>query len=344
MASVTDVEEGVMVARQRRTTIAEVASHAGVSPATVSRVMNGRFVGDEAVAERVRASAASLDYSPSPLARGLALGTTRTVAFVVPDLANPAFQAVLSSLSKSAARSGYRVLVADSVETPSDELAIATEIRRRCDAIVLCAPRMPDGELAHAIETLAPIVLINRPGSGRGASMLSIDYHSGVHQLAEHLYSLGHRRMVYVAGPATSASDGYRRRGLDAFHAERPDVELEILPGGVSVDEGRAVSEAVRDSGATAALAFNDLVAIGLIHGLGELGLSVPGDISVTGFDDIPYARYNSPSLTTASVPHEELGVQAWDRMDTLVAGGDPGHSVLFQPRLEVRASTAAPR
>src|SRR5690606_24953281 len=210
MASVTDVEEPEMAVRQRRTTIAEVATHAGVSPATVSRVMNGRFVGDDAVAARVRASALALDYSPSPLARSLALGTTRTVAFVVPDLANPAFQAVLSSLSKSAARSGYRVLVADSVETPSDELAIATEIRRRCDAIVLCAPRMPDAELVQAIEHLAPIVLINRPGTGHGAAMLSIDYRSGVHHLAEHLYSLGHRRMVYVAGPPTSASDGYR--------------------------------------------------------------------------------------------------------------------------------------
>lgn len=348
MASVTDVEESDMAVRQRRTTIADVAAHAAVSPATVSRVMNGRFVGDEAVAERVRAAAVSLDYSPSPLARSLALGTTRTVAFVVPDLANPAFQAVLSSLSKSAARSGYRVLVADSVETPSDELAIATEIRRRCDAIVLCAPRMPDAALAQAIENLAPIVVINRPSHGRGASMLSIDYHAGISQLAEHLYALGHRRMVYVAGPETSASDGYRRRGLASFVAEHRDVSLEILPGGVSVDDGRAVSEAVRGAveshGTTAALAFNDLVAIGLIHGLAELGLAVPGDVSVTGFDDIPFARYNSPALTTASVPHEELGVQAWERMDTLVAGGDPGHAMLFQPRLEVRASSAAPR
>ena len=333
-----------MATRQRRTTIAEVAAHAGVSPATVSRVMNERFVGQDAIAERVRAAAAELDYSPSPLARGLALGTTRTVAFVVPDLANPAFQDILSALSKSAARSGYRVLVADSVESPSDELAIATEIRRRCDAIVLCAPRMPDAELAGAITDLAPIVLINRPGTSAAAPMLSIDYLTGISHLAEHLYALGHRRLVYVAGPVTSASDQYRRRGLAEFVAEHPDVELEILPGGVSVDEGQAAATSVRDSAATAALAFNDLVAIGLIHGLDELGVSVPGDLSVTGFDDIAFARYNSPSLTTASVPHEELGVQAWDRMAALVAGEDPGHSVQFQPRLELRGSTAPPR
>src|SRR5690554_1240289 len=280
MASVTDVEEHEMAVRQRRTTIAEVAAHAGVSPATVSRVMNGRFVGEEAVAERVRASAVALDYSPSPLARSLALGTTRTVAFVVPDLANPAFQDILSALSKSAARSGYRVLVADSVESPSDELAIATEIRRRCDAIVLCAPRMPDAALAAAIDGLAPIVLINRPGTSADAPMLSIDYLTGIHQLAEHLYSLGHRRLAYVAGPTTSASDRFRRRGLAAFATEHPDVELVTLPGGVNIDDGQAAAERVRDSGVTAALAFNDLVAIGLVHRLEALGVSVPGDVS----------------------------------------------------------------
>lgn len=333
-----------MATRQRRTTIAEVAARAGVSPATVSRVMNGRFVGADAVAERVRAAAEELDYSPSPLARGLALGTTRTVAFVVPDLANPAFQDILSALSKTAARSGYRVLVADSVESPSDELAIATEIRRRCDAIVLCAPRMPEAALVGAIDDLAPIVLINRPGTSANAPMLSIDYLTGIRHLAEHLYSLGHRRLAYVAGPATSASDSYRRRGLATFASENSDVELLTLPGGVSIDEGHEAAARVRDSGVTAALAFNDLVAIGLIHGLEDLGVSVPGDISVTGFDDIPYARYNSPSITTASVPHDELGVQAWDRMATLVEGGEPGHSVQFQPRLEVRGSTAPPR
>src|SRR5690554_3635831 len=201
MASVTDVEEHEMAVRQRRTTIAEVAAHAGVSPATVSRVMNGRFVGEEAVAERVRASAVALDYSPSPLARSLALGETRTIAFVVPDLANPAFQAVLSSLSKTAAKDGYRVLVADSAESPSEEALLAVEIRRRCDSIVLCAPRMPEDELVALAKTLQPLVLINRAIPRITAPSLSIDYQAGIQNLAAHLYSLGHRRFAYVEGP-----------------------------------------------------------------------------------------------------------------------------------------------
>lgn len=331
-----------MSARPRRTTIAEVAGHAGVSPATVSRVMNGRFVGDPAVAERVQASAAALDYSPSPLARGLALGVTRTIAFVVPDLANPAFQAMLSSLSKTAARDRYRVLVADTAENPADEPAIASEIRRRCDAIVLCAPRMPDEELTRLTAELTPLVLINRAAPEPAVPSLSIDYRAGIRQLARHLHSLGHRRLVYVAGPPTSASDAERRRGLDAFRAEHAEVVVATVPGGAGVEEGRRAATTVRATGATAALAFNDLVAIGLLHGLAELGVRVPEDISVTGFDDIPFARHTTPPLTTASVPHAELGVQAWHRLRAVIDGTTPDHNVVFQPRPEIRGSTAA--
>ena len=332
-----------MARRSRAATIADVATHAGVSPATVSRVMNGRFVGDPAVADRVRASALALDYRPSHLARSLALGQTSAVAFVVPDLANPAFQAVLSSLSKTAAHDGYRVLVADSAETPSDEPLLAAEVRRRCDAIVLCAPRMSDEELAALAGELQPLVLINRVPPGIRTPALSIDYQKGIVKLAQHLYELGHRRMLYLEGPASSASNAHRVAGLEDFAARTKGVRIDRMAAGAGAEDGRAAAAKVRSSKATAALAYNDLVAIGLIDGLQELGLSVPDDISVTGFDDIPFARYTSPSLTTASVPHAELGVQAWRRMIALIRHEDPEHDVQFQPRLEIRRSTAAP-
>lgn len=334
-----------MARRSGAATIADVATHAGVSPATVSRVMNGRFVGEPAIAERVRASAAELDYSPSHLARSLALGQTTAIAFIVPDLANPAFQAVLSSLSKTAAKDGYRVLVADSAESPSDEPLLAGEIRRRADAIVLCAPRMPDDQLEALADGLKPLVLINRQNPAIDAPSLSIDYRSGVKTLARHLASLGHRHLVYLEGPATSMSNASRGRGLDEFEREEPGIRIDRLPGGVSSEDGLAAAARVRDSGATAVLAFNDLVAIGVLNGLLELGVRVPDDISVTGFDDIPFAKYTSPPLTTASVPHAELGVQAWHRMRALIRHEPPGHDVVFQPRLEVRRSTGpAPR
>lgn len=343
MVSATWKDGNRVARRSRAATIAEVARDAGVSPATVSRVMNGRFLGDERVAERVRAAAAELDYSPNHLARSLALGRTSAIAFVVPDLANPAFQAVLSSLSKTAAKDGYRVLVADSAESPSDEPLLVAEIRRRCDAIVLCAPRMAESELVTLADTLRPLVLINRASPRITAPSLSIDYQSGIQNLAQHLHALGHRHLVFLEGPEGSVSNAHRLRGLADFEQAVPEVRIDRLPVGVNSEDGLAAAALVRDSGATAALAFNDLVAVGLIHGLMGLGLRVPEDVSVTGFDDIPFARYTSPSLTTASVPHEELGVQAWLRMRSLIRHETPDHNVVFQPRLELRHSTAAP-
>ncbi|WP_404429259.1 LacI family transcriptional regulator [Microbacterium lacus] len=331
-----------MIQRARSTTIAEVARHAGVSPATVSRVMNGRFSGTPDIAERVHASAKELAYSPNHLARSFALGQTNAIAFLVPDLANPSFQAVLAGLSKAAASEGYRVLVADSAETPDDEPLLAAEIRGRCDALVLCAPRMTEEELVRATETLGPVVLMNRFSSDVLAPILSVDSRSGVESLARHLYSLGHRRMVYVGGPEGVANEN-RLRGLADFTSSVSDVKISRVAAGAGSAQGLDAVESVIATNATAALAFNDLVAIGLVHGLVERGVRVPHDISVTGFDDIPFARFMSPSLTTASVPHEVLGSLAWTRMRALIKGETPEHNVVFQPRVEVRRSTAPP-
>jgi LacI family transcriptional regulator len=332
-----------MSPRVGATTIAEVAQKAGVSPATVSRVMNGRFLGEPAVATRVRTVAAELSYAPNHLARSLALGQTSAIAFVVPDLANPTFQTILSSLSKAAARDGYRVLVADSAESPADEPLLVAEIRRRCDAVVLCAPRMPDAELERLADSLRPLVLINRTDPLVDAPSLSIDYQSGIRDLGQYLYGLGHRRLVYVEGPSESVSNRQRHVALEAFEREWPDVHIDRISGGAAIEDGLTAASRVRNTGATAAIAFNDLVAIGLINGLVELGIRVPEDVSVTGFDDIPFARYSAQPLTTLSVTHEELGDQAWQRMSALIADEKPGPDVVFRPRLEVRRSTAAP-
>lgn len=328
------------MSRRGGATNAEVARQAKVSPATVSRVMNGRFAGAPEVAERVRKVASELGYSPNYLARSLALGQTRSVAFLVPDLANPAFQQVLSGVSKAAAADGHRVLIADSAESPGDEPLLAVETRRRCDALVLCAPRMPDDRLLSVLEDVQPVVLVNRSVDGVSVPSILIDYAKGVLNIAQHLYRLGHRRFVYLAGVESSVSNQRRVTGLNEFASRHPDVGLTILKGGVSAQAGRQAADSVIDADATAVLAFNDLVAIGLVHRLQELGLKVPGDLSVTGFDDIPFAQYNSPSLTTASVPYELVGKESWRRLHAVMRGEDPGDDVTYQPRLQVRDST----
>jgi Transcriptional regulators len=329
--------------KPRASTIAEVARRAHVSPATVSRVMNGRFVGDPEVAERVRRAAAELNYSPSPLARSLALGETRTIAFVVPDIGNPTFQAMLSGLSKSAAADGYRVLVADSTEDPEEEAVLAVETRRACDGLVLCAPRMPDERLHALLPVLRPVLLINRGGARFDAPSLSVDYGLGIQHLADHLYGLGHRHFLYLEGPAPSSSNQARVEGLNAFARRTGDVQIDRIPAGSASADGYRSGEAVRASGATAVLAYNDLVAVGLMSALAEMGVDVPRDISVAGFDDIPLVRYVTPRLTTVSVPYEPLGTEAWKRLHALIKGETPSHDLVFQPRLQPRDSTAAP-
>lgn len=326
--------------RGGRVTIVDVARDAGVSLATVSRVMNDNPSVDAALAERVRASAVALGYSASPLARSLVLGRTQTIAVVVPDLANPTFQAVLRGLSRGADDDGYHVLVADTAERVEREAEVALTTRRRTDGVVLCAPRMPQAELSDLLPRLGPAVVINRPAQEQ-APTVSADYAAAIRELVAHLYDLGHRRLVFVAGATGSASLSARRAGLAEMTSRHPDLTVAEVPGGVDFASGAAAVGAVRATGATAVLAFNDLVAMGLLSAARDRGLRVPEDLSIVGFDDIPFASYTTPPLTTAAVPAVELGRRAWAAMHALLAGESPEPSLVLTPRLVARASSA---
>ena len=221
----------------------------------------------------------------------------------------------------AAAQDGYRVLIADSSEVASEESILAGEARRRCDGLVLCAPRMSEADLEELVPTLHPVVLINRTTEDNDTPSLLVDYGQGIQDLAELLLTQGHRRLAFLAGPDRSASNVLRLRGLEDLRRRRPGLELQVIPGGSNFESGHSSVPAVLRSGATGILAFNDLVGMGLLSGLHESGVRVPEEISVTGFDDIPFARYTTPSLTTAAVPITELGEAAWHRMRDLLHG-----------------------
>lgn len=336
-----------------RATIGDVAAAAGVSRATVSRVMNGLSTVDPAIAERVRATAAQLDYRPNQLARSLALGRTQTIGYVVPDLTNPSFHGALRGLSRGAAEQGYRVLVADSAEHAEDEPVLAVETRRRCDAVVLVAPRMPEEELVALLPELQPVVVLNRTVADAAVPHLNIDWGSGIRDLVRHLVGLGHQRIAYLQGPPASRSNAARERAL----AAATEIELTTIACGAMFTDGHGVAGQVLDAGVTAVVAFNDVVALGLLGALHELGTDVPGELSVVGFDDIPFAAFTWPPLTTAWVPQEQLGRAAWDRLQAKLrpgAGDDPAGApgspppssaqVLLRPRLVVRGSTGRAR
>ena len=333
--------------RGRATTIADVAAHAGVSQASVSRVLNGKQSVDPAIVHRVQASIAALGYSPSVAARSLVHGRNDTIAMVVPDLENPLFQGILKGLSLAAASDGYRVMVADTAERVEDEEATAVEARHRCDALVLCAPRMPEQRLRRLVAALAPVVVVNRSLPDADVPIVGIDYVRGIRDLVDHLRGLGHRHLAYVSGPDSSASNGERLRGVAEVEAAYADLRIDVIPGGSRLEDGYAVAEpvlAASEAGATAVVAFNDLVALGLLTRLRRLGVDVPGELSIAGFDDVPMAEYATPSLTSMSVPRAEMGGQVWARLRTLIAGGPIEHTVLYRPRLEARDSTGPVR
>jgi len=328
-------------------TIDEVASAAGVSRATVSRVMNGRSTVAADIAERVRTAAQDLRYQPSRVARSLSLGRTNSVALVVPDLANPMFQQILRGTMAAAAPHDYRVLVAETAENTRDEAEVALEARQRCDALVLAAPRTSEEALLELLPRLEPVVVINRHVPGLTVPSVRVDYGAGVRSMVDHLVALGHRELAYVAGPRSSASNALRVRALDDARERHPGLRVTTVPCGPTVDAGYRVADQVLATGATGVVAFNDLVAFGLLARLNEAGVAVPGDLSIGGFDDIELARYATPSLTTAAVPQADLGRRAWELLHARVLGTEQsrpgageGVALHVTPGLVVRGST----
>jgi len=330
------------MARAARPGITDVAKLAGVSLSTVSRAMNGNPTVDPALAERVRAAATQLGYTASPVARSLVLGRTQTVAVVIPDLENPTFQAILRGLSRAAAADGYHVLVADSREDLGEEHALARATRLRTDGVILCAPRMSEDELANVLPALSPAVVVNR-GPQTGTPVVGADYRAGTRQILDHLTALGHRRLVYLAGATRSVTHRARQAAIAAAVRDGDGLSVEEIAAGVDFDSGTAVADRVLATGATAVIAYNDLVAMGLLSALTIRRIDVPRQLTITGFDDIPFAAYTSPPLTTAAVPAVELGAAAWAAMHAQLTAEEPTPMLTLTPTLVVRGSTAIP-
>jgi LacI family transcriptional regulator len=306
--------------------------------------MNGNPSVDEALAQKVRVAAAELNYSASPLARSLVLGKTNTVAAVIPDLANPTFHGVLRGLSRAAAHDDYHILIAESAESAAEERILAVETRRRCDGIVLCAPRMAEDDLRPLLTELAPVVLVNRDAGSSTTPVVAADYRAAMLDLLDLLYGYGHRSLVYLAGASQSWSNARRLDGVRVFLDDHPDTAIQVLSCGVNFADGYQGADRVLASSATGVLAFNDLVAMGLISALSDGGVNVPAEISVVGCDDILFARYITPPLTTASVPVTELGEQAWHRMREMLNKQGPAVPILLRPRIENRGSAGPVR
>jgi LacI family transcriptional regulator len=324
-------------ANGRKVTIADVARRAGVSRATVSRVLNGRENVDPVLAERVRRASRSLRYQPSATAQGLARGATRTVGVVVPDLANPFFPDVVKALTIAAAKDDFSVVVADSDEDPEAEMRLILDLSRRVDGLVLCSPRGRDTDLRRVVRGGLPTVCTNRSIDPPLTASVVIDSGHGMHAVLEHLSGLGHRRLAYLTGPPSSSSNAERLRAVkQGWPSPRPV----IVPAGSKSQDGYQAVIAALDAGVTAIVCFNDLVALGALARLRTLGVAVPDDVSVVGFDDIAPAAFIQPALTTVRLPKAELGRRSWEILRDQLDRPAATPAIRLEPGLVIREST----
>ncbi|MFI5908051.1 LacI family DNA-binding transcriptional regulator [Dactylosporangium sp. NPDC051541] len=319
-------------------TIKDVARAAGVSASTVSRALASPDLVHVDTRERVRQAVAELGYHPNRAARGLITGRTGNLGLLVPDLANPFFPGVVKGVQARAREFDYAVFLADTDEDPAAEAGLVRNLSKQVDGLILCSPRMSEGEV-RALTGDTPIVLLNRRvGRVPSVTVNSVD---GLRHAVGHLTALGHRRVAYVPGPKASWSNRERLRGLRQVTAE---AGVELVETGNVVPRfsgGVAAADQVLATGVSAVIGYNDLVAIGMLSRFAARGVAVPGRISVLGFDDIVLSEMVSPALTTLAQPKESTGRAGVDLLLQLL--DDPGHPIQrreLDSHLMVRDST----
>lgn len=320
-------------------TIYDIAELAGVNPSTVSRALNkpGRI--NPATEARVRAAAESLNYRVNPMARSLPTGRTNMLAVIVADITNPMFFDAVRGAEQGASASGYTTVIAESQESSRNEAVALEKILPAVDGVVLATTRLSDQEIASIAKT-KPVVLMNRKVEG----VLDVvpDLSPGIEQAILHLKKLGHKRIAFVAGPQNAWMSTTRwKLVLDIAIDNKLEV-VEIGPNEPTFEAGKQALKLVRASGVTAVIAYNDLVAIGLIKAAQEQGIDVPAEISVIGFDDIFGAELTTPSLTTIKSPLLEAGEIAVQKLLALLDGEETEvFNQGLKTELVIRQSTA---
>lgn len=322
----------------RKVTIQSVADLAGVSIATVSRVLSGNVKVREDLAKKVQDAALKLDYTPSASAQGLAKGRSFTIGTLVPDLSNPYFPEVVKGIHNFATEKGYRLLIADSDGVPVDEVPIIKDLLRHVDGLILISPRMDSSDLKALEGSTIPIVLINRIEAGVGLPSVGVDNFSAMSELMGHLASMGHKKVVFLSGPKESWQQRERSRAV--VHASNFGISVVNVPTGGGIKSGYDALEQAMKFKPTAAICFNDLIALGVIARANELGIRIPEDLSVTGFDDIEFASFSNPPLTTVRSPQIQLGEAAWKILEDLLRGTPNNHHPMMEAQVVLRQST----
>jgi LacI family transcriptional regulator len=329
--------------------IKDVADEARVSTATVSHVINNtRFVSDE-VRSRVMQAIEHFQYHPNAHARSLASGKSRMFGLVISDIANPFFPELVKAIETAAFERGYDVVLSNTnYDAERTSHYVRRFIERQVAGVALMTSELDQKLIDELARRKVSVVFLDAGKVGLHSSNLRVDYEEGIEQAILHLVKLGHHRIAFIGGTPHLRS---AQRRLEAFQGQIrqifPDAAEKIYYGDFKIEGGkRAVSEMLAEKELpTAIICANDLMAFGAISELRAAGVSVPGDVSIIGFDDIAFASLKEPSLTTVSLPRKELGRCAVEAlMETLENPKREGVEIRIPTNLVIRKSTAPVR
>lgn len=321
-------------------TIYDVARVAGVSPSTVSRVFSRPGRVSAQTAEKIRTVAEELGYRSREVARPQSKSHTKIIGLAVADITNPFNFRVIRGCQAAAAEAGFVMTLNDSQESPQLEREMLRRSLPLMDGLVIASSRLSDTELRTVAKNVPTVVLNRRV---QGLHCIVPDMGSGIRLATEHLVGLGHRTVGYVAGPEASWADGMRWRAVRDTAKELGITEHRIGPFLPTLQGGRAAAEVIATRRLRAVLAYNDLVALGIMRALNERGIRVPEDVSIVGFDNIFASAMVEPGLTTIAAPLTMLGEQAVRYITGALAGSNTVSAlpVLVPVKLVVRGSTA---
>lgn len=337
-----------------RITLKDVAREAGVHVSTASRALNpltSSVVSPDTV-ERVRTVARRLGYRPHPLARGLRTNQTMSVGMVIPDVENPLFGPIIAGAESVLVEEGYSVLIGNADRgAVHAESVVAEMVERHVDGLLLATATRADGVITDLVRRQLPIVLVNRRTDDETVPAIVADDRLGIGLAVEHLSSLGHRRIGHIAGPSWVSTGIDRREAFLSAMAEAGlEADLDVVEEAdwFQVEPGyRACLTLLRRRPQlTAIVGANDLLGLGCYRAIRSLGRDVPKDVSVTGYNDIPFLDLMQPPMTAVRVPYRELGARGASALLAILGGKDPRNGpaiVRLEPSLVVRDSTAAP-
>lgn len=325
-------------------TIRDVARLAQVSIASVSRTLNNLGSVAEGTRRKVEEAARQLGYVPHAGARSLSLAKTRAVGVVLPDVHGEFFSEVMRGMDREASARGYVLLLSNMHGARERPETVWAAMRGRVDGIVVMAPHLDADEVEGALPARLPAVLLNAHGGVRSHSSFGVDNWRGVREIVDHLWALGRRHFVHIAGPGNNVDAQERRDSfVKAIGKLLPGERPLVLQGDYGEESGRGAVAKLLEDGVPfdAIFAANDMMAIGAIEELRSRSIDVPARVAVAGFDDVPLARHLG--LTTARVQIDELGASAIARLIDVIENGEDSTIQQFQtPKLIVRSSTQA--